>query len=92
MEQIEQIRKLAELSKIELEREELELLAGQMQGVMELMDRVKTIDLPEEASRPAPLSLVELREDAVQESGFAGRTPDMASDAAQRRMTVPKIV
>lgn len=92
MEQMDLMKKLAELSKLELDAAELAGFAEQMGEIMELMDRVKAFHEPEAAECPAPVVFSELREDAVQPSYPAEAVLAAAEEAENQSFIVPKIV
>lgn len=92
MEQMDLMKKLAELSKLELDAAELAGFAEQMGKIMELMDRVKAFHEPEAAERPAPVVFSELREDAMQPSYPAEAVLSAAKEAENQSFIVPKIV
>lgn len=87
------VARLGALARIELADEELDLLAPQLQVILESVARVSELDTEgvEPTSHPLPLRNV-FREDVVTESLGAERALAGAPAAEQDRFRVPRIL
>ncbi|MCI8360167.1 MAG: aspartyl/glutamyl-tRNA amidotransferase subunit C [Clostridiales bacterium] len=88
---IESLRRLAELSRLDCTPAELEALLPDMEDVLSLMDKIRKFpDLPEETK--ASLSLDALREDKPWRPDNQGKESEDGETAASQSFWTPRIV
>jgi aspartyl-tRNA(Asn)/glutamyl-tRNA(Gln) amidotransferase subunit C len=81
---IEEVKKLAELSRIELGEEEIEKMRGEIDAIVAYIDIISQVDLPEGVAVSPHLALenVMRSDDGVHEAGIY--TEKMLSQAPKR--------
>lgn len=81
---IDEVKKLAELSRIELSEEELEKMRGEIDSILEYVEAIREVPLPEGVSPSPHLAL----ENVMREDGEAHEpgayTEKLLSQAPQR--------
>ena len=85
------ISELAELSKIEFSKDELEKITVDMQNIIALMDRVKFDSYPGSFS-VTPVEFQDLRPDFIKESVLPEEILKNAKNTAGTSFKVPKII
>lgn len=82
---VDEVKKLAELARIELSDEELEKLQGELDSIVEYIDEIQKVELPEGVSPSPHLELENvMREDEdPHEAGMY--TEKMLSQAPKRK-------
>ncbi|MDR1541210.1 MAG: hypothetical protein LBU32_25085 [Clostridiales bacterium] len=86
------IKKLAELSKIHFTLEELKEMEKDMASIMTLMDSIKTADIPQLQEIPLPDGMKNLREDAAEVKSSPKASDSQEEDSPPQTFTIPRIV
>ncbi len=87
------VQRIARLARIRVPEEELEPLAGELNGILGWIEQLKAVD----TSAVEPMTSVvavtnPLREDAVTDGGIADQIVANAPEPAAAFFTVPKVV
>ena len=87
------VKYVAHLARIELDAKELEKLSGQLQGILDFIDRLKKVDIKNipPTSHISPIKNV-LREDEPRQSLPVGKALENAPDKQGSFFGVPKVI
>ncbi len=88
----EEIKKLVELSALEYSEDEYEALAKDFSGIVDFVEQLVAVDIPEEKDTNRLLSVDDLREDVVVEPMPQAEILYNAPEKSDEAFIVPKVV
>lgn len=89
----EQIRQVAQLARLQLNPEQVEPYARQLSNILQMVDRLSSVDTANVAPMAHPLDMVQrLRPDAVSESDRRDDYQAIAPETQDGLYLVPKVI
>jgi len=89
----EQIRQVAQLARLELNPEQVEPYARQLSNILEMVDRLSSVDTANVSPMAHPLDMVQrLRPDAISETDRRDDYQAIAPETQDGLYLVPKVI